>query len=131
MRKKVYFWNIIPNSPFNFSAGNGHKTNEMFRKWLLKINCLCNFFFFFFALTLFSVNQRQNNFTVRGFLHNVNKKEDRRADFSNAVGIQLWLINKNVQLLAFRMVWWHVPWIGCDYWQTQISRKSTVTTHKF
>lgn len=45
--------------------------------------------FFFFALTLFSVNQRQNNFTVRGFLHNLNKKEDRRADFSNAVGIQL------------------------------------------
>lgn len=46
--------------------------------------------FIFFALTtLFSVKQRQNNFNIRGFLHNLHKKEDLRADLSNAVGILL------------------------------------------
>lgn len=46
--------------------------------------------FIFFALTtLFSVKQRQNNFIIRGFLHNLDKKEDLRADLSNAVGILL------------------------------------------
>lgn len=90
MRKKGLFLKYNSQFAFIFSVGNGHKTNEMFRKWLLKINCLCTifFFFFFFALTtLFSVNQRQNNFSIRGFLHNLNKKGDLKADLLNAVAI--------------------------------------------
>lgn len=61
----------------------------MASKNTLLVHHFLSFFFFFALTTLFSVNQRQNNFNIKGFLHNINKKKDLRTDLSNAVGIQI------------------------------------------